>query len=76
MEDVFVRFDDGILKPAKVVPGGGGASRDLKSAVAQLRQKPLKCQALDQQRLSGVCVAQISLISITHGMALSDVIFR
>lgn len=53
IEDVIVGFDGIILKPARVLPG---ASWDLKSAVAQLRQRPLKTWVLDQQLLSGVCV--------------------
>lgn len=70
MEDVIVSSNGIILKPARVLPG---ASRDLKSAVTQLRQKLLKSWVFDQQLLSGVCVcvclAQMSLINITRGMA-------
>lgn len=53
MDDVIVSSCGIILKAAGVLPG---ASQDLKSAVAQLRQKLLKRWVLDQQLLSGVCV--------------------
>lgn len=53
MDDVIVSSCGIILKAAGVLPG---ASQDLKSAVAQLRQKLLKSWVLDQQLLSGVCV--------------------
>lgn len=53
MEDVIVSSNGIILNPARVLPG---ASRDLKSAVTQLRQKLLKSWVFDQQLLSGVCV--------------------
>lgn len=70
MEDVIVNSEGIILKLARVLPG---ASQDLKSAVAQLRQKLLRSWVLDQQLLSGVrvcvCLARTSLINITHGMA-------
>lgn len=68
MDDVIVSSRGVILKAAGVLPG------DLKSAVAQLRQKLFEklgawSAAIVRCVCACVCLARMSLINITPGMA-------